>query len=264
MARFDPNAFIFTLKNPYAVEPTRFMKRKESRSAIYCDPNYGPVFFDGKSSGSDLYIGDKCNDINCGTMNDGNRGFECHPKYKMALFVKTATPNIINFFGVMDYEVYCIDYDDKYTIDHLCKYPDIIWNYMKTKDISEESLSQVDDDTELLKDFDSIICNDSNIRLKISKYCLKSPSIYLPNTQIVCKKYDFYLKKWLGKNKKWRLIYRASEHGYTAKSFHEYCDNAKPSLIVIKSSEGWIFGGYTTQSWKYVDELYGCIYNNMI
>ena len=41
-----------------------------------------------------------------------------------------------------------------------------------------------------------------------------------------------------------------SEHGYSAKSFHEYCDNKGPTLMVVKSSGGWIFGGYTTESWS--------------
>ena len=63
-----------------------------------------------------------------------------------------------------------------------------------------------------------------------------------------------------------KSIYRASEHNYTGKSFHECCDNKGPTLIVIKSSGGWIFGGYTTQSWKCVlDDYYeDCIYNDMI
>ena len=61
--------------------------------------------------------------------------------------------------------------------------------------------------------------------------------------------YDFYLKEWLG-DYKWKLLYRASEHDYTAKSFHDCCDEKTPTLIIIKSSGGWIFGGYTTQSWS--------------
>ena len=61
--------------------------------------------------------------------------------------------------------------------------------------------------------------------------------------------YDSYLREWAG-DYKWKLLYRASEHGYTAKSFHEYCDYViGPTLIVIKSNGGWIFGGYTTESW---------------
>ena len=62
--------------------------------------------------------------------------------------------------------------------------------------------------------------------------------------------YDTYLKEWLGNDCKWKLLYRASEHDYLSDSFHEYCDDVKgPTLVIIKSSEGWIFGGYTTQSW---------------
>ena len=71
--------------------------------------------------------------------------------------------------------------------------------------------------------------------------------------------YDDILREWIG-DYNWKLIYRASEHGYTARSFHKYCDDVKgPTLIVIKSSEGWIFGGYTTQSWSGDG-----IYNDMI
>ena len=89
--------------------------------------------------------------------------------------------------------------------------------------------------------------------------CLNNMSMYFCSI-LVNQQYDSYLRKWLGDHK-WKLIYRASEHGYTATSFHECCDNKGPKLIVIKSREGWIFGGYTTQSWTVVHpEEDGCIY----
>ncbi len=93
-----------------------------------------------------------------------------------------------------------------------------------------------------------------------------NPSGFLLGTHIVDQQYDSYLREWLGNDYKWRLLYRASEHGYTGKSFHEYCDDVKgPTLIVIKSSEGWIFGGYTTRSWKVAHPNEdGSIYYNMI
>ena len=71
--------------------------------------------------------------------------------------------------------------------------------------------------------------------------------------------YDDKMREWLGSDYDMKLLYRASEHGYTAKSFHDYCDDKGPTLIIIKSSEGWIFGGYTTQSWSGDG-----IYNDMI
>ena len=136
---------------------------------------------------------------------------------------------------------------------------------METKDISKESLKQADDDTELFNYLDTIHCEDRTIRLKISKYCLKNPSELLPNTQIVSQQYDDKLREWCGSGYKWKLLYRASERGYSAESFHKCCDNKGPTLIIIKSIEGWIFGGYTTRLWKVVrSDEYGCIYNDMI
>ncbi len=62
--------------------------------------------------------------------------------------------------------------------------------------------------------------------------------------------HDDQLREWLGNDYQWKLIYRASEHGYSAESFHNYYDDKGPTLVIIKSSEVWIFGGYTTQSWS--------------
>ncbi len=247
------------MKNPHGVEPTRFMKRREIQYAIERNSKCGPTFF---YYGSDICIDDKCNkEYNCYIHNDGTNTYEYHPQYKNSLFVGTAGPDETNYFSVLDYEVFAIDYESKYTIDHLCKYPDIMWEYMETKDISKESLKQVDDERELFNYLDTIHCEDRTIRLKISRYCLNNPSKLLPNTWIVSQQYDSKLREWCRSGYKWELIYRASEHGYTAESFHECCDNKGPTLIIIKSIEGWIFGGYTTRSWKVVHpDIYGSIY----
>ena len=41
------------------------------------------------------------------------------------------------------------------------------------------------------------------------------------------------------------LIYRASKDGFTAKSFHTKVDNAGAVIVIIKSKNGNVFGGYT-------------------
>ncbi len=251
----DKNAFIFTLKNPHGVEPTRYMKRIENDVAIVCCHSYGPYF------DYDIRINDNCNrEDSCLINNNGRRGYECHHEYKSSLFMDTAEPDDENYFSVLDYEVFGIDYENRENINKLCKHPDIIWEYIETKDISEESLTQFDDDVELLNDLDVIHCENNVIRFKISRYYLKNPSALLPNTQIVNQQYDGKLREWLGSDYKWKLIYRASENEYTDYSFHRCCDYIQgPTLIVIKSSGGWIFGGYTTQSWRGRG-----IYNDMI
>ncbi len=245
------------MKNPHGVEPTRYMKRKESKETIECVSNYGPRFSD------DICISDNCNEeSSCWIDNDGKGGYECHPEYKSSLFVNTAGPDEENYFSVLDYEVFGIDYENRDNISKLCKHPDLIWEYIETKDISEESLKQVDDDAELLTDLDAIHCYDRAIRVKISRCCFKNPSELLPDTWIVTKQYDSYLKEWAG-DYQWKLIYRASEHEYSSLHFHRSCNSVKgPTLIVIKSSGGWIFGGYTTQSWSGRSIYYDMIIDN--
>ena len=96
----DDKAFIFTLKNPHGVKPTRYMKRKGGEPALFCHPALGPAF------GYDICIFDSCNDIVSVIRNDGTQGYECHPKYKCSLFVNTNEPNDLNHFRVSDYEVF--------------------------------------------------------------------------------------------------------------------------------------------------------------
>lgn len=79
--------------------------------------------------------------------------------------------------------------------------------------------------------------------------CFFHPSLLLPHSHIVDKKYDKYLREWAG-DYKWQLIFRASENDYSATSFHQNCDNKGPTIIIIKSKEGWIFGGYISKSWR--------------
>lgn len=51
-------------------------------------------------------------------------------------------------------------------------------------------------------------------------------------------------------NQPWRLIYRASEHGFDASDFHRCCDSFAPTVSIIQTDFGNIFGGYTTVAWS--------------
>ena len=48
------------------------------------------------------------------------------------------------------------------------------------------------------------------------------------------------------KNILYTQIYKATKDGGTGKDFHRYCDNKNPSLTLIESTNGYIFGGYIT------------------
>ena len=79
------------------------MKKKDSKEAIECDSDSGPIF--GNDDYYDIYINEK--DI-CFIDNDGGNGYECHPKYKSSLFINSAGPYEVNYFNLLDYEVYSI------------------------------------------------------------------------------------------------------------------------------------------------------------
>ena len=51
-------------------------------------------------------------------------------------------------------------------------------------------------------------------------------------------------------SQKWNLIYRASKDGFESTNFHSKCDGKPNTLIIIKSNNGNVFGGYTEQTWN--------------
>ena len=46
------------------------------------------------------------------------------------------------------------------------------------------------------------------------------------------------------------LLYKASADSDRASAFHEKCDNAKSSLVLVETDKGKRFGGFTTKSWE--------------
>ena len=46
------------------------------------------------------------------------------------------------------------------------------------------------------------------------------------------------------------LLYKAKRHGDKAKDFHLRCDMYRNTLTIIKTTDGLIFGGFTSQTWE--------------
>lgn len=49
---------------------------------------------------------------------------------------------------------------------------------------------------------------------------------------------------------KFKLLYRGSRDGFSGTSFHSKCDNKGPTVVVIRSNFGKVFGGFTDVIWK--------------
>ncbi len=130
---------------------------------------------------------------------------------------------------------------------------DVIYDYLKNgkklnKDLIEDK-SDNGDAHELLNEMEMMGIELTDEEMNAIRGCFVPPLFLNISTIIDKRKYDKYLQEWVGDHK-WRLLYRASEKDYLAKSFHKYCDKATPTLIIIKSENECIFGGYTTQKWN--------------
>ena len=80
-----------------------------------------------------------------------------------------------------------------------------------------------------------ILDNNNNLQLDKSK---------------ILKEIDSSIIGDLFNKKKTELIFRGSEHGFKADKFHQFCDGKYPTLILVKSNFGKIFGGYTKCKWN--------------
>jgi len=61
------------------------------------------------------------------------------------------------------------------------------------------------------------------------------------------------IENWLGAKStnldRFNLLYRASVDSFSAKIFHEKCDQKGPTITIVQTTDGYVFGGYSSQSW---------------
>ena len=124
--------------------------------------------------------------------------------------------------------------DDKETINNLC---DIIKNQANDiKDLKsrvtvlEEKMKKLGENNIIRR-----IKNKDNLIGDI----IKNEEQY----NLICD----YIDK--DKEFKFQLLYKGTKDGDTYDIFHKKCDNQGPTISIIESTDGQIFGGYTSKSW---------------
>lgn len=55
----------------------------------------------------------------------------------------------------------------------------------------------------------------------------------------------------------WTLVYSINRDGDSVGTFFEKCKDWKYTLIVVKESKGWIFGGFCSEKWRSSLKFYG-------
>ncbi|KAF2075716.1 hypothetical protein CYY_002959 [Polysphondylium violaceum] len=74
------------------------------------------------------------------------------------------------------------------------------------------------------------------------------------------KRHSFFkiIKFWINdKTIDFELLYKASNADFSTSSFHSTCDGKGPTITLIETTDGDVFGGYNSQSWSSDCKWYG-------
>ena len=93
---------------------------------------------------------------------------------------------------------------------------------------------------------------ENKIKLLEEKININTIQKNLDVSKIIVKENELKLKEWINPNENisFNLLYRKGENQFKASDFHKYCDNRGPTLVLIETTKGYKFGGYTSLDWE--------------
>jgi hypothetical protein len=65
-----------------------------------------------------------------------------------------------------------------------------------------------------------------------------------------------FLRESFGRPVRLALMFRASEHGFSAKAFHAHCDDTEDTLTLVRTEFGRTLAGYSHYTWNAVSKDY--------
>jgi len=99
------------------------------------------------------------------------------------------------------------------------------------------------------KMFERVLHNQSQDNAKP----LKNNNNFIYSDIITTEVDSVQMMEWLdsvGRTEKPKLLYRGSDDGWETSNFHGKCDNKGGTITVLKTKEGYVFGGYADKSWS--------------
>ncbi|KAK8813301.1 hypothetical protein WA158_002893 [Blastocystis sp. Blastoise] len=133
-------------------------------------------------------------------------------------------------------------------------YLETFYEYIENQEISIE-ITKYDEYVQLNKEwtlFDLSLPSSFNLNTILSPFN-QSTVLQLDTNNITISIYSWFLENQL--NNPWALSFRASEHEFDAKSFHDCCDNRGESIVLIRcvnhKNQVCIFGTYTSVGWMH-------------
>ena len=147
------------------------------------------------------------------------------------------------------------DADGSYFIDRSPKQFELILEFLRTgkqpnlSSLSSEALEKLREDVDYYQvpmDLSPPARSTSIPSTPSLDATIIVPSVLFDSTIVPSLPASF--AAWLP-GKTFRLLYRASRDGFQAAQFHARCDNQGPTLVVIRSTNNYVFGGYAGASW---------------
>lgn len=113
----------------------------------------------------------------------------------------------------------------------------------------EKLLGEISDlQSSYSSEFGNIESRFEKLMTKVSDLNAKK---YLNSSILSCSETNELIKLMnFTRNTGWELLYCGKRDGFKARDFHSHCDSKFPTLTIIKSRNGNIFGGYTEASWS--------------
>ncbi|KAK8811386.1 hypothetical protein WA158_003120 [Blastocystis sp. Blastoise] len=210
--------------------------------------------------------------FNCKERRDHNMSFY-YKGDEVVLYVNNKRDDILRDYwkknGLWNKYInkYCngyVDYDSKTntrSIKMNYTYIDYIDYYILNECLFIEDQDIIKMDQQLFVNEIYSLFGSEGLKAVKRENMIGKPTVFMNSTIIEKKCFETPLVNWLGKEKKWKLLYRASEHDYSSSEFHKCCDDKGETVTIIKhighNNIENIFGGYTDRTWAgiQVDKL---------
>ena len=153
--------------------------------------------------------------------------------YKSSSYFKSLVNGLIEVKYTNNKEIF---------IDRSPKYFDMILSYLRTVNTNEKFKKPKN--REVLLDL-----YEEADYYKLDE--LKDLIMPIPSSEILNKTqmHEMFDLVQFDKFDEWELIYRGSLHGFGSKDFHSNCDKSSKTLTIVKTTNDYVFGGYTEAQW---------------
>jgi hypothetical protein len=169
-----------------------------------------------------------------------NVGGNFFSTYKSILNQKLENETEENFFNKMFQKVNKLDEGQRIFIDRDPTYFRFILNYLRNFGDVEKCIFPEEENQrkEFIKETQFYGLN------YLANYLSERNHLFI-GSHILNSKLSANLST-LFPNKKWNIVYRGSNDGFCPLYFHSFCDDLGPSVVLILTTNGYVFGGYTS------------------